>query len=314
MLCVFDPEGRIVRFNRTLELASGVPDDDAVRGEHFCEVFIAPEEREQVVSEMIELFAARGVGERENRWMTKAGDELLVAWSATPLVDENGEQRYLIAGMDITERNRQEEELRSSRARLVEAGGVERQRLERNVHDGAQQRLVALFLTLRLAQAKVGSDPDAAAEILASASDELASALEELRELARGIHPAVLTDRGLEPALEALVTRAPIPVTVAEAPGDRLPEPVEAAAYYVVSEALANMTKYAQASAATIRVTRQNGRAVVEVADDGVGGADPTRGSGLRGLADRVEALDGRLEVESPPGEGTTIRAEIPVS
>jgi PAS domain S-box-containing protein len=308
-----DPEGRIVRFNRTLELAAGIPDADGVRGKHFCEVFIAPEERESVVGEMVEVFAARAVGERESHWITADGRRLLVAWSATPLVDANGEQRYLISGIDITERKRHEEEIRASRARLVEAGDIERRRLERNLHDGAQQRLVALSISLRLAQNTLGSDPEGARKILGDASDQLAYALEELRELARGIHPAVLTDRGLEPALQALVSRTPVPVTVAEAPEERLPEPVEAAAYYVVSEALTNMAKYAQASAATVRVARDNGRAVVEVCDDGVGGADPERGSGLRGLADRVEALDGRLDVESAPGQGTRIRAEIPV-
>jgi signal transduction histidine kinase len=213
--------------------------------------------------------------------------------------------------MEITERKRQEEELRHSRKRLLQAGDAERRRLERNLHDGAQQRLVSLSLALRLAQAKLKADPDAASKLLSGASEELAQALEELRELARGIHPAVLSDRGLSAALEALAGRAPLPVEVL-APEERLPPPVEAAAYYVVSEALTNVAKYAQASAVGVRVTRLNGSAVVEVADDGVGGADPLNGSGLRGLADRVEALDGRLHVESAPGRGTVIRAEIP--
>jgi signal transduction histidine kinase len=215
--------------------------------------------------------------------------------------------------MDVTVRIRHEAELRSSRARIVEAASVERRRLERNLHDGAQQRLVSLSLFIRLALGKVRDDPEGAETLLTNASDELARALEELRELARGIHPAVLTDRGLEPALHSLVTRVPVPVTVAEAPKERLPEPVEAAAYYVVAEALTNVVKYANAKAATVRVSRDNGRAVVEVADDGVGGADASQGSGLRGLADRVEALDGTLQVTSPRGGGTTIRAEIPV-
>jgi signal transduction histidine kinase len=147
---------------------------------------------------------------------------------------------------------------------------------------------------------------------LQAASEELSTALEELRELARGIHPAVLTDRGLGPALESLVTRTPVPVDVEAPLEERLPGPVEAAAYYVVSEALTNVAKYAQASRAAVRVSRANGLAVVEVEDDGVGGADPVRGSGLRGLADRVEALAGRLAVDSEPGRGTRIRAEIP--
>jgi signal transduction histidine kinase len=140
----------------------------------------------------------------------------------------------------------------------------------------------------------------------------LAHALEELRELARGIHPAVLTDRGLEAALESLAARAPVPVEI-DCPEMKLPPSVEAAAYYVVSEALANVTKYAQASSVRVSVDRVNGCAQIEVADDGVGGADPERGSGLRGLADRVASLSGRLEVESPPGAGTRVRAEIPL-
>jgi PAS domain S-box-containing protein len=204
------------------------------------------------------------------------------------------------------------EELAAQRARIVQAGDEERRRLERNLHDGAQQRLVSLSLSLRLAQSKLLSDLHGADELLSSASIELALALEELRELARGIHPAVLTERGLGPALESLADRASLPVQLEQLPEERLPGQVEAAAYYVVSEALANVAKYADASAVQVRVAQENGRAVVEVVDDGVGGADPTRGSGLRGLTDRVEALEGRLAVVSLPGEGTRIRAEIP--
>ena len=204
------------------------------------------------------------------------------------------------------------EELRASRARIVEAGTDERRRLERNLHDGAQQRLVALSLTLRLAQGKVHDDPDQAEELMSAAQEELTLALAELRELARGIHPAVLSDRGLTAALEALAGRAPIPVELAELPRERLPEPIEAAAYFVVAEALTNVAKYSHASGATVSVSRMDGHAIVEVADDGVGGADPSRGSGLAGLTDRLAALDGRLEIESPAGGGTLVRAEIP--
>jgi signal transduction histidine kinase len=204
------------------------------------------------------------------------------------------------------------EKLAASRARLVEVGDAERRRLERNLHDGAQQRLVALSLALRMATAKLHKDPAGAEKLLANAAEELAQALEELRELARGIHPAVLTDRGLAPALEALASRTPVEVEI-ETPPLRLPPAVEAAAYYVVSEALANVVKYANAKCVRVRVEQLDGRVVVGVEDDGVGGADPARGTGLRGLADRVAALDGRLEVQSRPGEGTAVRAEIPV-
>jgi signal transduction histidine kinase len=205
------------------------------------------------------------------------------------------------------------EELRTSRARIVEAGTKERRRLERNLHDGAQQRLVALSLTMRLAQARVHKDPDRADQLLSAAQEELTLALGELRELARGIHPAILSDRGLGPALEALAGRAPIDVDLAALPPEALPEPIEAAAYFVVAEALTNVVKYAHASQATVSVSRRNGVAVVEVADDGIGGADPGRGSGLRGLADRVSALDGSMRLDSPAGAGTRLRAEIPV-
>ena len=205
------------------------------------------------------------------------------------------------------------EELRTSRARIVEAGTQERRRLERNLHDGAQQRLVALSLTMRLAQGKVHKDPDRADELLTAAQEELKLALAELRELARGIHPAILSDRGLGAALEALAGRAPIEVHLAELPAEPLPEAIEAAAYFLVAEALTNVVKYAHASQATVRVSRYNGRAIVEVADDGIGGADPGRGSGLRGLADRVSALDGSMLLDSPAGAGTRLRAEIPV-
>ena len=197
-------------------------------------------------------------------------------------------------------------QLAASRARIVRAGDEERRRLERNLHDGAQQRLVSLSLTLRLAAKRHQEDP-----MLLGAVEELSHALEELRELARGIHPAILTEYGLEPALRALADRAPMPVELEVELEDRLPPPVEAAAYYVAAEALTNVAKHARANAVRIAVSRGNGRAVIEVADDGRGGADAA-GSGLRGLADRVEALAGRLAVTSSAGAGTTLRAEMP--
>jgi PAS domain S-box-containing protein len=205
------------------------------------------------------------------------------------------------------------EELGASRMRIVEASDAERRRLERNLHDGAQQRLVALAVGLRLAQAKVGDSPGEAAELLATASEELMAALNELRELAQGLHPAVLTEQGLEAALEVLAARAPLPVELEVNLPGRLPEPIEATAYYVVSEALANVVKHSDADSARVYAERADGHAVIEVADDGVGGADPAGGSGICGLRDRVEALDGRVIVESPQGRGTLVRAELPV-
>jgi PAS domain S-box-containing protein len=204
------------------------------------------------------------------------------------------------------------EELRASRARIVEAADEARRRLERNLHDGAQQRLVSVSITLRLAQTRIPADPAEAETILRGAGEELALALEELRELARGLHPAVLTDRGLAPALEALAARASVPVEL-DIEELVLPGAIEAAAYYVVAEALTNVAKYASATAARVSIRRAGAHAVIEVGDDGVGGAQPARGSGLRGLGDRVDALDGRLEVESAEGEGTCVRAIIPI-
>jgi signal transduction histidine kinase len=201
-------------------------------------------------------------------------------------------------------------ELRASRERLIAASDAERRRLERNLHDGAQQRLVSVALQLRMIQRRVRTDPELA-EAIKAAGDELSRSLEELRELARGIHPAVL-NHGLKAALESLASRASVPTAVSFQSPERLPEQVELAAYFVACEALANVAKYAHASAASVRVSRRNGVAAIEIADDGVGGADETAGTGLQGLADRVAALDGTLRILSPPGAGTVVTAELP--
>jgi PAS domain S-box-containing protein len=282
-------------------------------------------------AESEELFARVRAGEWVNDFETvrqrKDGTLVDVSIAAAPVRDATGRVvGNMVAYTDIRERKAQAaevhrlndelhvrlEELAKSRARIVTAGDVERRRLERNLHDGAQQRLVTLSLSLQLALAKLESNPAAARVALTEACDEATLALEELRELARGLHPAVLTRHGLRAAVRALAGRATVPVEVVEIPEKRLPESVEAAAYYVISEALANVTKYAQASEVRLRVSAIDSTVVVEVSDDGVGGADPAAGSGLQGLADRVEAFGGTLEVASPPGEGTSLRAEIP--
>jgi signal transduction histidine kinase len=203
------------------------------------------------------------------------------------------------------------EELRGSRARIIEAAQTERQRLERDLHDGAQQRLVALSLELGLLEERFAGDADAQAA-LEQTRREITESLRELRELAQGIHPAVVTGHGLAVALKTLAARAQVPVRLTLDLDGRLPEPKEVAAYYVVAESLTNTAKYARASSAAVDVRQVDGRLVVEVVDDGVGGADTRGGSGLRGLADRVEALGGRLRVWSPVGGGTRVRAEIP--
>jgi signal transduction histidine kinase len=201
-------------------------------------------------------------------------------------------------------------EVRASRARIVAAGDAERRRLERDLHDGAQQRLLGIRLALQLARGRLADGGASVDELLAETDAEVVDALAELRALARGIHPAVLSEEGLAPALASLTRRAPVPVEVSVC-SERLPAPVEATAYFLAAEALANVAKHACASCASIEVARKNGRMSIAVTDDGVGGADAA-GAGLRGLRDRVEALDGRLEVVSPPGGGTRVSAAIP--
>jgi PAS domain S-box-containing protein len=278
-----------------------------------------------------ELFARVLAGESINDYETlrqrKDGTLVDVSIAAAPITDESRPVLgNMVAYTDITQRKVQEaevhrlnaelqarlEELRASRARIVGAADEERRRIERNLHDGTQQRLVSISMALGLAQAKLEKDPAAASTVVDEARQGLSAALEELRELSHGIHPAVLTERGLVAALQELTLHTAVPVELALDGTGPLPEQVEAAAYYVVSEALANIVKYAHATRAQVRVQPVDGKVVFEVADDGIGGADAGRGSGLRGLTDRVEALGGRLWLSSPPGQGTIVRAEIP--
>ena len=244
-----------------------------------------------------------------------AGDAVwwaaFIAAGLTPFALLGGLLRSHVSHLDA-ELHAKMEELRASRARLVESADAARRKLERDLHDGAQARLVALALLLRTARGRADGNQDLE-RLLDRAIEELRLGLQELRELARGIHPAVLTERGLEPALQSLVARAPVPITVEAPAGERLPGPVESAAYFVVSEGLANVAKYSHATHARVTVERINGYVAVEVADDGVGGADAANGSGLRGLSDRIAALDGRLSLRSPAGRGTVLGAEIPV-
>ena len=305
-----DLDDRISLWNPAAERMFGWSADEMIGGplRH-----IPDGERERLDELMTRVRSGEIYTGIEGKRLCKDGSLIDVEISAAPIRDASDSViSHLALFADISDRKRQEEELRASRARIVKAGDEARRRLERNLHDGAQQRLVALSLSLRLAQAKVGSDPPAAEAVLESAREELAAALDELRELARGIHPAVLTDRGLAAALEALASRLPIPVEI-ETPAVELPQAVEAAAYYVIAEALANVIKYARASVVNVCVTSNETSARVEVVDDGVGGADPAAGSGLRGLSDRVAALEGTLEVDSPPTGGTRITAEIPL-
>jgi signal transduction histidine kinase len=203
------------------------------------------------------------------------------------------------------------EELRGSRGRVLEAGQRERQRLEHDLHDGAQQRLVAASLELTLLERQFGEDPEASTR-LGHARQQIATSLKELRDLAHGLHPAVVSAHGLAVALEELAANGPVPVALDVRLDERLPETIEVAAYYLVCESLANIGKHAHATSATVAVAHEDSNVVIEVTDDGIGGADTEKGSGLRGLADRVEALDGSLRVWTPPAKGTRVRAEIP--
>jgi signal transduction histidine kinase len=220
--------------------------------------------------------------------------------------------RTLLAPSREAELKERVTELQETRAAVVDAQGEQLQRIERDLHDGAQARLVALALELGRAREKLETSPDEARALITGAHEDAKTALRELRDLVRGIHPAVLADRGLSAALSAIAARSPVPVRVRVELDERLPVSVETAAYFVVTEGLANIAKHSDASQATVSVDRHDGVVEVEVADDGVGGADPAAGSGLVGLERRLSALDGSLAVSSPEGGGTILRAEIP--
>lgn len=224
------------------------------------------------------------------------------AWLAQALLGANREKELV----------QRVEQLEDTRRGAVDLSLSERRRIERDLHDGAQQRLVRLAMDLGMAREKLESDPEGAKALVTEAHEESKLALAEIRDLVRGIHPAVLTDRGLDAAISALAGRSTVPVAVDVQLSERPPEAVESAAYFVVAESLANVARHSGASEAAVRVTREGTRLIVEVRDNGQGGADAARGTGLAGLADRVAALDGRLTVDSPQGGGTTVRAELP--
>jgi PAS domain S-box-containing protein len=308
LLCLVGADGvvRPTATNKAFERTLGYTPEET-GGVRFWERYVPQEDAAAVRGAIERVIAGGEVVEREGRWLTRSGEVVHVLWSCTPLPMIESGPVFLVSAADISERKQQEEEVRTSRARLVAAADDARRRLERNLHDGAQQRLMSLLLALRMNRNRA-TEP----ELFDAPIDELTAALDELRELARGIHPEILTRRGLAAAVNGLADRAPVPVELDVPPG-RFAEPVEAAAYYVVSEALANVARYAEASSADIRIAADEGRLVIEVSDDGIGGADAERGTGLRGLADRVASLDGTLAVESPVGQGTRVRAEIPL-
>ena len=312
-LALVDDTGTMLGVNRALERAAGLPEESWL-GLPFWKVFLAEEDAPRARVDFERMLQGDPPGVVEYHHVSVEGEHLVVDWTATEVPGEDGERRYLLCGLDVTARKHVEDEIRRSRARIVSASDAERQRLERNLHDGAQQHLVSVSHAVHLGVRFMRTDPDQAEQHLERALLELNAAHDELRELARGLHPQILTVRGLATAVRALAGRAPIPVTVVTTDdADRWPAAVESAAYYVVAEALTNVVKYSGASSATIRVRNRGDALIVEIADDGRGGARASEGSGLGGLKDRVEALDGTFSVESTTGSGTRIRAEFPL-
>ena len=312
LLCLVGDDGRVrpLATNKAFERMLGYEPGDT-GGVLFWERYVPEEDREEVAAAIRQVIGSGTAGEWDGRWLTRDGGTLEVAWSCTPLPMIESGPIFLISATDITERNRHAAEVRRSRARIVAAADEARKRLERNLHDGAQQHLISALLVLRTTRSKVDDDSPLA-PLLDRAVAECAAAVDELRELARGIHPVVLTEQGLETALRLVAGRATFPVEL-DVPARRYPEEVEATAYYVVSEALVNVAKHAQASSACVLIREEGAVLLVTVADDGRGGADPEGGSGLRGLVDRVAAIDGSLTWASPPGAGTRVEAVLPL-
>jgi PAS domain S-box-containing protein len=312
-IVTMDHRGRVLEFNPAAERTFGYARRDAI-GKDMADLIVPPELRERhrhglsrflaggearVLDRRIEIDAIRADGSRFPVELT------------ITRIDVPGFPTFTGHIRDITNRKLAEVELKASRMRIVEAADTARRRIERDLHDGAQQLLVSATMNLRIAREQVRRDPTAAANLLDEVAEDLSTAVDELRELARGIHPAVLTDGGLEPALRGLIQRSAVPGRLTAAPAARFVPQVEATAYFVVAEALTNAARHAGAGLVEVSVTAADGTLVVEIRDDGVGGAD-VRGGGLRGLADRVAALAGRLEVSSAAGAGTTIRAVLP--
>jgi len=310
---IIDREGRVLEFNAAAERTFGYTAEEAA-GREMGELIVPPSLRERHrrgLARYLKTEQPRVLDRRvEITGMRADGSEFPVELTITRIDVDDGP---LFTGYlrDITDRKQAEAELRASRTRIVEAADTERRRIERDLHDGAQQLLLGLALDLRLARNSVGDDGKVSS-LLDEALEDLAEATKELRELARGIHPAVLTDHGLTAAFAMLVGRAAIPVTVREVPAERFDPSVEATAYFVAAEALTNVARYAEAEGAVLEARRAGNRLVVTVSDDGRGGAAPGSGSGLRGLEDRVAALGGDLSVHSPAGAGTTVTARIP--
>jgi PAS domain S-box-containing protein len=306
-----DHRGHVLGWNHAAETTFGYRADEAT-GREMAELIVPPRLRaahRRGLARFLETEHGVVLDRRlELTGVHKNGAEFPVELTITR-IGLPGPPTFTGYLRDITDRKAAEAELQASRARLVEVADTERRRIQRNLHDGAQQRLTAVLLSLGLLR----ESPEKRYALLDVAIDELTAGLQEIRELASGLHPSVLSERGLVAALEALALRAPLPVDLTELPDRALPEQVEAAAYYVVAEALANVQKHAGAERVTVRARTARDVLTVEVVDDGVGGADEG-GGGLRGLVDRIEAVGGSLTLDSPSGGGTRLRAEIPCS
>jgi PAS domain S-box-containing protein len=312
-IITMDHDGRVVEFNPAAERTFGYKSEEAV-GREMAELIVPPDLRYRHRDGLRRYLAGDPSGLLDRRIEIDAvradGERFPVELTITR-IDVPGAPMFTGHLREITERRKTEAELRESRARIVEAGYAARRQIERDLHDGAQQRLVGIAMSLRLAAGELERDPAAARELLGEATADLSEAIAELRELARGIHPAILTDGGLDPALRALARRGAVPVELGSIPSQRFPAAIEAAAYFVVSEGLTNVARHASDTSAIVEVAFDGDRLSVEVRDDGPGGADQ-RGRGLQGLADRVAALGGSLTVWSPPEGGTILRAELP--
>jgi PAS domain S-box-containing protein len=308
LLCIGGFDGYWKRINPAFENTLGYSREELLSRPSFD--FIHPEDVERTRETIDALRRGAPDVRFVNRYVTKSGEIRWLEWNAR----HAPEDRLLYASArDITERRRVEEEVRAARARVVSAADETRRQIERDLHDGAQQRLVALALKLRATEARMPPDMKDVRSELSETVAGLSDTLENLQEISRGIHPAVLSSGGLSVALSGLARRAGLPVELAVDAPRRLPDSVEVAAYYVVSETLTNAAKHAQASLVHVRVNAADTVVNIEISDDGVGGTDPERGSGLTGLRDRVEALGGSIEIRSPPGGGTTLQVRIPV-
>jgi PAS domain S-box-containing protein len=324
--CVMDDIWKMVRVSDEIESISGYPPSDFINASKRTLVSVThPDDRDPVDRAIRAAIDAGGPFALEFRVVHADGGVRWVLERGVKTIDRDGSEWLDGIIFDITERRASEQlrlereteaarigELEASRARIIAAADAARRRIERDLHDGAQQRLVVASLRLRAAERAAQPESDAAA-LLQAARVELDAGLAELRELARGIHPTLLTARGLGPAVEAVATRCTVPVELDDELGERLPPAVETALYYMVSEALTNVDRYAGASHATVRIHRDDHSVAVEVGDDGRGGADRMRGSGLRGLEDRLGAVNGALELDSPVGGGTRLRARVPL-